>query len=123
MNDVDTKIIYKEESYTIMSVCFDVYNELGNGFLEIVYKDAIEREFIERKIPYVREKLFKPYFKGKPLDRKFSVDFEVFGKIILEVKAVSELVQKFKTQTFNYLKTTKYKDNTPIPNVFVSSIY
>lgn len=109
MNSSETKIIYKEESYVIMSVCFDVYNELGNGFLEIVYKDAIEREFIDRKIPYIREKKFIPVFKGKPLDRIFSVDFEVFGKIILEVKAVSELVQRFKTQTFNYLKTTKFK--------------
>jgi GxxExxY protein len=109
MNNTETKIIYKEESYTIMSVCFDVYNELGNGFLEIVYKDAIEQEFIDRNILYVREKTFIPFFKGKPLNRNFSVDFEVFGKIILEVKAVSELVQKHKTQTLNYLKTTKYK--------------
>jgi GxxExxY protein len=109
VNDKASKIIYKEESYNIISVCLDVYNELGNGFLEIVYKDAIEKEFIERKIPYVREKLFTPFFKGKPLSRKFSVDFEVFGKIILEVKAASELMQKFKIQTFNYLKTTKYK--------------
>jgi len=109
MNDINSKIIYKDESYEIMSVCFDVYNELGNGFLEIVYKDAIEKEFIARKIPYVREKLFAPNFKGQPLKRKFPVDFEVYGKIILEVKAISELIQRFKTQTFNHLRTTKYK--------------
>ena len=84
-----SKLIYKEESYTIIGKCFEVHNNLGRGFLEIVYKDALEYEFRKAGIPYEREKEYTVNYKGLILPHKFYADFVVFDKIILEIKAVS----------------------------------
>jgi GxxExxY protein len=59
-----SNLIYKEESYQIIGACLEVYNTLGTGFLEIVYKDALEIEFQKRGIPYVREKEFSVFIKA-----------------------------------------------------------
>ncbi|MCD4820168.1 MAG: GxxExxY protein [Candidatus Cloacimonetes bacterium] len=85
------KIIYKEESYQIIGKCFEVHNNLGAGFLEIVYKDALEYEFQKNGISYEREKEYTVNYKGKILSHKFYADFVIFDKIILEVKAVSDI--------------------------------
>lgn len=106
---MEKEIVYKEESYQIISCCMEVYNVLGNGFLETVYKEALEYEFKKRNIPYIKEKIFTIPYKEIILIKKFQADFEVYGKIILEVKAISELIEKNKSQTLNYLKATKYK--------------
>ena len=96
------EVIYKEESYQIIGICMEVHKELGNGFLEIVYKDAIEFEFIKRGIPYVREKEFYVVYKGQALKRTFNVDFFVYDKINLEVKANSCELSDFYSQIINY---------------------
>jgi GxxExxY protein len=96
------EIVFKEESYAIMGVCMDVHRELGSGYLEIVYKDAIEIEFIRLGIPYEREKEFQVIYKGTPLKRTFNVDFYVYDKINLEIKAKSGLVDEFVRQIINY---------------------
>lgn len=101
--------IYKEESYKIIGCCIEVYNELGPGFLEVVYKDALEIEFQLNNIPYSREKLFDVIYKGKPTNRKYNADFVVYDKIILEVKAYKRLSDDNLLQTLNYLKVTKLK--------------
>ena len=80
------ELIFKEECYEIIGVCMDVHKELRNGYLEIIYKDAIEIEFKRLGIPYVREKEFHVFFKGQPLQRTFNVDFFVYNKINLESK-------------------------------------
>jgi GxxExxY protein len=90
-----TEILYKEESYNIIGKCFEVYNNLGGNFSEIVYKDALEYEFKNTKIHFEREKKYSVNYKGKILPHEFYADFVVFDKIILEVKAVSILVDKF----------------------------
>lgn len=102
-------IIYKEESYEIVSCCLEVYNTLGNGFLETVYSEALEYEFKKRNIPYEKEKIFDIKYKDIVLDKKYKADFIVYGKIILEIKAVSTISEGFKSQTLNYLKVTGYK--------------
>ncbi len=101
--------IYKEESYKIIGCCLEVYNELGPGFLEVIYKDALEIEFKLNNIPYSREKLFDVIYKGKLTNRKYNADFVVYDKIILEVKAYKRLSDDNLLQTLNYLKVTKLK--------------
>jgi len=102
-------LIYKEESYQIIGKCFEVHNNLGPGFLEIVYKDALEQEFNIANIPYEREKEYIVNYKGKLLPHKFYADFVVFDKIILEVKAVSGIPDEFIALAINYLKVSNNK--------------
>ncbi len=105
MND----LVYKDEAYQIIGVCMDVHNILGGGFLEIVYKDAIEFELHKRLIPYEREKQYDIPYKEITLPHKFYADFIVFDKIILEVKAVEGIADEFLKQTINYLAVSKCK--------------
>ena len=103
------KIIYKEESYQIIGKCMEVHNNLGPGFLEIVYKDALEFEFKKASIPFKREKQYTVNYKGIILPHKFYADFVVFDKIILEIKGVSGIVDEFVAQALNYLKVSDNK--------------
>ncbi len=102
-------IIYKDESYAIIGVLFEVYNNLGSGFSEIVYKDAIEYEFNRLNIPFKREKEFKVYYKDISLKHKFYADFVVYNKIILEIKSIENLNDKRVSQCINYLKVSQNK--------------
>lgn len=104
-----SKLIYKEESYEIIGKCMEVHKNLGSGFLEIVYKDALEYEFINAEIPYEREKEYIVNYKGKLLPHKFYADFVVFDKIILEVKGISGISDEHIAQTINYLKVSGNK--------------
>ena len=105
-----TDILYKEEVYEIVGVCMNVYNELGYGFLEVVYKDAMEIEFVENEIPYQREKEFPVIYKYRQLKRTFFADFEIFDKIIIEVKSNAENISdETIAQTLNYLKVSGYR--------------
>lgn len=106
---MDTNIIYKEESYLIIGKCMEVYNGLGHGFLEIVYKDALELVFKQDGIFYEREKPYEVYFREILLPHKFYADFVVFDKIILEIKCVTFLIDEHIAQTINYLKVTGNK--------------
>jgi GxxExxY protein len=103
------EIIYKEESYQIIGKCFEVHNNLGPGFLEIVYKDALEIEFQKAGIEYEREKQYTVNYKGIILSHKFYADFVVLGKIILEVKAVSGITDEFIARGINYLRVSQNK--------------
>ena len=104
-----SKIIFKDESYAITGALFDVYNNLGSGFSEIVYKDALEYEFKSRNIQFKREKEFSVTYKDIVLKHKFYADFVVFDKIILEIKSVENLHDKHIAQCINYLKVSNYK--------------
>ena len=104
-----TDLIYKNESYEIIGLCMEVHNNLGSGFSEIVYKDALEYEFNKAKIPYEREKEYYVNYKDIILQHKFYADFMVYDKIILEIKAVSEISDEFVAQSINYLKVSKNK--------------
>ena len=104
-----SEIIYKEEAYKIIGCCMEVHNQLGKGFLEIVYKDALEFEFKKAGIPYSREKEYVVNYKGTILPHKFYADFVVYDKIILEVKGISMLAPEHIAQTLNYLKVSSLK--------------
>jgi GxxExxY protein len=101
-----TDIIYKHESYAIVGALFEVYNNLGSGFSEIVYKDALEYELKNRKIPFTREKEYSVSYKDIVLSHKFYADFVIQDKIILEIKAVEDINDKFISQCINYLKVS-----------------
>lgn len=104
-----SEIILKEESYRIVGICMEVHRELGMGFKEIVYKDAMEYEFEKNKIPFRREKKYEITYKGIILPHSYCADFIVYESIILEVKAASMIVNGFVKQTINYLKASGLK--------------
>jgi GxxExxY protein len=97
--------LYKqEENYKIVGLCMEVHRILGSGLLEIVYKDALEIEFKQNNIPFVREKEFPINYKGIILPHKFYADFIVYDEIVLEVKSVKEINNEHIAQTLNYMK-------------------
>ena len=87
----------------------NVHKELGKGFLEAVYKDALQYEFEKEGIPFEREKGHKIEYKGKVLEHKYFADFVVYDKIILEVKATAGIIENNLKQTLNYLAVSKVK--------------
>jgi GxxExxY protein len=102
-------IVYRQESYEIIGAAFDVYNKLGHGFLEAVYQEAFEIELKKRGIPYEREKDIKIYYDGQELKQTYRADFVCYDKIIIELKAVSELEEAHHAQVYNYLHATNMK--------------
>lgn len=103
-----TNTLFKEGSYKIIGLCMDVHRELGPGFKEAVYNDALEYELKEAGIVYQREKAYKIPYNKIVLRRRFFADFAVYENIILEVKATSMIVGSFTVQTLNYLKASKF---------------
>ena len=102
-------IFLKEESFKIIGLCMEVHNQLGAGFLEIVYKDALEYEFKKGNIPYAREKKIEVNYKGIILPHNFYADFVVYNEIILEIKCASNLCDADIAQCLNYLKVSQCK--------------
>lgn len=86
-----------------------VHRELGCGFLEKVYQEALEREFIAEEIPFQREVSLKIFYRGVPLQQEYIADFVCYDKIIVELKAISKLSDVEKAQVINYLKATGYE--------------
>lgn len=84
----------------------EVHRQLGMGFKEVLYKDALEIELTQHRIPFSREKQFKIQYKGIELPHKYYADFTVYDKIVLELKSVSYIVDAFIAQTINYLKAS-----------------
>ena len=98
-----------QESYNIIGAAIEVHKELGIGFLEKVYQDALELEFKSRGIPYEREKHITISYKGHTIDHDYYADFICYGNIIVELKAVSKLTEVHERQVLNYLKGTNNK--------------
>ena len=102
-------LIYPEESYAITGCLMTVHRELGCGFLEAVYQEALAREFTETGIPFKREVPLQIKYKGLPLSKEYIADFVCYDKIIVELKAVSSIADIHKCQVKNYLKATGFK--------------
>jgi GxxExxY protein len=103
------KLIYEEESYAIIGACLEVYKDKGSGFLEAVYQECLEIELVHRGIPFVTQKPLMPNYRGQTLTQTYKVDFLCYDKIIVELKAVSQLTDEHKAQVMNYLKATGYE--------------
>lgn len=101
-----SELIYPEESYKIMGACFEVYRQKGSGFLEAVYQECLEMELAEQGIPFVAQQKLSLIYKGRTLKQTYEPDFLCFGKIILEIKAVSSLNAEHRAQLQDYLRAT-----------------
>lgn len=101
--------IYEEESYQIIGILFEVHKNLGKGFSEIVYKDALEYEFNQLNIPFEREREYAVNYKDSILKHKFYADFVLLDKIILEVKSCNTFSNNDINQCLNYLKVSNNK--------------
>lgn len=106
---MNEKLIYADESYAIRGACMEVYTTLGNGFLEAVYQECLELEFRKREIPFVAQQWLNLAYQGQPLKQTYKPDFICHDKIIVELKAVSKLVEEHRAQGLNYLKATGYQ--------------
>jgi GxxExxY protein len=102
-------IIYKEESYKVIGACLEVHKELGYGFFEAVYQEALQIEFTNQHIPFEREKTLTIHYKGHELEKKYIPDFVCYDKMIIELKALTELCSEHESQVLNYLKATGYR--------------
>jgi GxxExxY protein len=103
------EMIYKEESYRIMGACFEVYKEMGCGFLESVYQECLQLEFNSQGIPAWPQQELLLRYKGELLEQKYAPDFICFEMIILEIKAVNELAPEHRAQVHNYLHATGHR--------------
>lgn len=99
----------KEETYKVIGLCMEVHKVLGKGHSEAVYAEALEYEFNQNNIPYEREKSYHIYYKDIRLSKFYYADFVVFGDLIIELKAISELSSKEIKQVLNYLAASKNK--------------
>ena len=106
MPDICDKVLYRQESYDIIGAAMEVHNVLGCGFTEPLYQEAFEHELQLRKIPFEREMTFRVHYKGCELEKDFRVDFVCYGKIIVELKAVSAFSDEHFAQVYNYLKAS-----------------
>ncbi len=106
---MDPKILYKEESYAIIGACFNVYKEKGNGFLEGVYQECLEIEFSFRNIPYETQKNLQLKYRDQILKQTYKPDFFCYDKIIVEIKALSKIVDEHRAQILNYLNGSGFK--------------
>jgi len=102
-------LVYEKETYDIIGAAMEVHKELGQGFLEAVYQEALEKEFIEKKIPYKREIPLIIYYKNKPLEKYYIADFICYDKIIIELKALTAITSEHQAQVLNYLTATRMK--------------
>lgn len=100
------ELLYKEEVYAIVGAAMEVYNELGNGFLEAVCQEALAIEMKARDIPFTQQQELRIFYKNQLLRQKYIADFVAFEKIIIEIKAIKQLGPNEEAQLLNYLKAT-----------------
>ena len=98
-----------QRTYKIIGAAIEVHKELGCGFLEAVYQEALGREFRVQGIPNEAQPTIQIYYKGQPLDKTYQPDFVCYGEVIVEIKALAELTGIEEAQLINYLKATGLK--------------
>jgi GxxExxY protein len=101
-----TELLYKTEVFEIIGAAIEVHKELGHGFLEAVYQEAIQIEMARREIPFDSQKSLRIRYKDQILKKEYLADLICYGKIITEIKALDELSGKEEAQILNYLKAT-----------------
>ncbi len=104
-----SELIMKDEVYAIVGAAIEVHRELGPGFLEGVYQEAMELELRGRGIPFEAQKVLQVFYKGKPLLREYFADLVCHDQIIVELKALDRLSGNETAQILNYLKATGFQ--------------
>jgi GxxExxY protein len=106
MDGSQRDLILKDEVYQIVGAAMEVSNQLGCGFLEAVYQEALEIELGERRIPNVPQKVIRVSYKGRMLKKEYIADFLCHDQIIVEIKAIKAITGIEEAQLLNYLKAT-----------------
>ena len=101
------ELILKDEVYHIVGAAVNVSRELGCGFLEAVYQEALEMEFADCNVPFEPQKRINISYKNRMLKREYVADFICYDKIIVEIKAIKSITEIEEAQLLNYLKATK----------------
>lgn len=101
--------LYSDETYRIIGACFEVYNNKGSGFTEPVYQECLQIELSLQQIPFEAQKILKLEYKGIILAKTFEPDFICWDKIVVEIKAVSELTDEHRSQILNYMHASGIK--------------
>jgi GxxExxY protein len=99
-------LLFETESYAIRGAVFEVYREMGSGFLEAVYQECMEKELRNKKIPFAAQPELLLNYKEERLEQTYRPDFICFEAIIVEIKAVKALCDEHRAQLHNYLKAT-----------------
>ena len=102
-------LLYREECYAIQGAVFEVYREMGCGFLEAVYQECLERELADRGVPFLAQEELQLCYKGAPLRQRYQPDLICYDSIIVELKALSATSGAHQAQVLNYLKATGMK--------------
>src|SRR5687768_13295123 len=97
----------EDEGYKLMGAAFEVYNQLGYGMAEEIYQQSLEVELSLRGIPFLTKEELAVFYKGRQLETRYKPDLYVFGALIVEIKAVSELVAAHEAQLFNYMRIAR----------------
>lgn len=103
------QLLFEEETFAIRGAVFEVYREMGSGFLEPVYQECLEKELASRNIPFVSQPGLMLNYKGEPLKQTYRPDFICYEQIIIELKAVKSIAPEHKAQVLNYLKVTNLR--------------
>ena len=96
--------MFKEEGYKLMGAAFEVYNQLGYGMAEEIYQQSLEIELTLRAIPFRSKDELTVFYKSQALETRYKPDLFVFGGIVVELKAVTELISDHEAQLFNYMR-------------------
>ena len=104
--NLNTQILFKDECYAIQGAVYEVYREMGCGFLEAVYHECLEKELRRRIIPFAAQQELRLAYKGEELKQLYKPDLVCYDKIIVELKALRELTGEHRAQVLNYLKCT-----------------
>ena len=102
-------LLLKDEVYAVVGAAIEVHRELGPGFLEAVYQEAIELGLKSREIPFVPQQSLQIYYKGQALRQIYIADLVCYGQIIVELKALTRLSPREEAQILHYLKATGYR--------------
>ena len=99
--------LFREEGYQLMGAAFEVYNENGSGLLEEIYQESLEIELALRGIRFRAKQELAVFYKGRELQKRYIPDLHVFGGMIVELKAVTELAPEHEAQVLNYLRIAR----------------
>ena len=102
-------LLFEEETFAIRGAVFEVYREMGCGFLETVYQECLEKELKDKRIPFVSQPELTHNYKSQRLEQTYKPDLICYDQIILELKAVKDISPEHKAQVINYLKATNLK--------------
>src|SRR5689334_11790154 len=99
--------MFKDEGYKLMGAAFEVYNQLGYGMAEEIYQQSLEIELELRGIPYCSKQQLPVFYKERKLATFYVPDLFVYEGIVVELKALTDLISEHEAQLFNYMRVSR----------------